>query len=632
MATSLKKVNKAYSLLEVYQGKNPFLKLLYNGVYVKKDKVLSDFEIDYIIKNIDFQPEPINKVIKVAKWFTEKNYEKWNVSFIPEKLQVIEIIGETDTCIHVQMNCKQNQQKPIMCFIPKKALLDDLRITDYNDIDVNFDWYDQKCMERHGFPMWDHQKTGVKFLLARKKCILADDPGTAKTGTSVVAAIEGGFKKVLIITTASLKSTWVRELTTFVDKDDIEVVFSTNWNGDKKYTIFNYDILNNFYTVPTETYTETKILRDKYGNILLDENGNQKTKTVTKKAKSRKKSVQEEALSNSKLYQENFDLVIIDECHKLSKKGSIKYDVIYDFLTRSKIENVYLLTGTPMTNRPINLYYVLLLIQHEITKDYDYFVTRYCGGKKIFNRQLNREILLTGGATNLEELSEKIKNSYIRRLKKDIPGMIGKELHEIYYDLTPEEREEYEQLWEEYENAQYDLGKTELNKELTEGIILRQFTSKAMVKRTIAFANDFIEDDQKVFITCCFDNEIDALKEYYGDKAVVYRGGMTNKQKDKAESEFMNNKKVMVFIGNLLAAGVGLSLVVSNICIYNSFNYVPSDVIQVQDRINRLNSTKKAEVYFQLFNDTISENVYQTVIKKSMNIDATIKPENQKSS
>lgn len=630
MEQSLKKVNRAYEQLEIYQGDNSFLKILKHNVFVKKDKVLTNFEIDYILKNIYFKKEEINKIVKVSKWFTEKNYEKWNVSFIPEKLQIFDIIGETDTMFHVTMKCKQNQKSPIMCFIPKKAMLDDLRITDYNDIQVNFDWYDKKCMERHGFPMWDHQKTAVKFLLARKKCILADQPGLAKSISSIAASIEGGFKKVLIITTASLKSTWVRELTTFIDKDDIETVYSTNWNSNKKYTIFNYDIIDNFYTIPTETHTETTVVRDKYGNILLDENGNKKTKTVTKKVKSRKKEVKEKALSESKLFQEKFDLVIIDECHKLSKKGTTRYDVIQDFLLRSKMENIYLLTGTPMTNKPINLYYVLLLIQHQITKDYEYYVKTYCGGKKIFNKQINREILLANGATNLEELSEKIKNAYIRRLKKDIPGMVGKKIHEICYDLTNDEREIYENLWNEYEESKLKIGKTELNKQLTEGIILRQFISKTMVSRTIKFVNDFIEDGQKVFIACCFNNEIDELKKYYGERAVIYNGSMTNKQKDKAEKEFLTNKKVMVFIGNLLAAGVGLSLVSSNICVYNSFDYVPSNVEQVQDRINRLNSTKEAEVYFQFFNNTISENVYQTVIKKTLNIDATIKSEGQK--
>ena len=50
-----------------------------------------------------------------------------------------------------------------------------------------------------------------------------------------------------------------------------------------------------------------------------------------------------------------------------------------------------------------------------------------------------------------------------------------------------------------------------------------------MVSRTIEFINDKLEDDKKVFVACCFTDEINELKEYYGDKCVIYNGQMTQK-------------------------------------------------------------------------------------------------------
>ena len=72
-----------------------------------------------------------------------------------------------------------------------------------------------------------------------------------------------------------------------------------------------------------------------------------------------------------------------------------------------------------------------------------------------------------------------------------IPGMKGKKIEEVYYELSSEERSEYNQLWEEYEKAQRELGKTSFNQDLTEGILMRMAISRFMLNRTIKFLNFF---------------------------------------------------------------------------------------------------------------------------------------------
>lgn len=609
MKISIKKTKEAFDLLEKYNGNNPYIKKLNYYIFTKKDRTLSDFEIEYILENYNREPEKLTKVVKIAKWFAEKCVERWEVNFTPEKVQITDVLGENDNYYHVFLNYKKNQEKPTMCFIPKKALLDDLRMEDFNEMQINFDRYDN-ALSKYGKKMYEHQKIAVKFLLMRKKCLLADDQGLGKSMSSIIASIEGGFKKVLVICPASLKSNWKREISTFIPEDQIGIVNSGDWCTDKRYTIINYDIVDMHYIVPKET--------------IIDSDGNEK------QVKSRKKEVKEAALANSAMYLENFDLVIIDECHKLSKNTSIRYEVISDFLTRSKIPNVYLMSGTPMTNKPINLYQVLALINHPVTLNYEYFVKTYCDGRKITSKTTHKTILLSGGSSNLDELMEKIKNSYLRRLKKDIPGMVIKTIHQRYYDLTTDEQVEYDKLWEEYEESQISIGKNNLIKELTEGIFLRQFVSDSMVKNTIALADEFLEDGNKVFIACCFNDEITKLKEYFGDKAVIYKGGMTTKQKDRAESKFMTDKHTTVFIGNIIAAGVGLTLTSSNICIFNSYDWVPGNNDQMMDRIHRIGQLKDVEVYYQLFSGTISEYMWDKIIKKEMGIKAVIKEENDK--
>ena len=80
MVISIKRAKEAHKILENYNGNNPYIKWLKNSIYVKKDKTLTDSEIDYIIRNHAYQAEKINKVVKLAKWFVEKQMEKWEAN------------------------------------------------------------------------------------------------------------------------------------------------------------------------------------------------------------------------------------------------------------------------------------------------------------------------------------------------------------------------------------------------------------------------------------------------------------------------------------------------------------------------------------------------------------------------
>lgn len=630
MTISLKKTNEAYDILKIYEGNNFLIKRLKTNVYNKSNKyVLSDFEIEYILNNYSYKSKQINKIIKITKWFAESQMEKWNVSFIPEKVYVYELLGEMDNFVHVSIKYKKNQENKTTCFIPRKALLDDLNSSDFNELNVDFSVINT-VLSKFDKSLYKHQEEAVKFLLSRKKALLADDQGLGKSLSATSASIIGGFKKILIICPASLKSTWKRELSTFIPENDIAIIKSNNWISDKKYTIINYDIIDLHHKIAKDKIIEEKHKYDKYGNPKLDQNGNQIIEIKEKWFKSRKKDAKLKALSESNLYQSNFDLVIIDECHKLSNNSSIRYEMIMDFLEKSNIEDVYLLSGTPMTNKPINLFHVMSLIKHPVCENFEYFVKTYCDGKQIENKSTHRKIWLTGGSSNLDELMEKVKNSYLRRLKSDIPGMVNKTIHQRYYDLSDDEKFVYDKLWDDYEESQIQLGNDNLNKELTEGILLRQFVSNAMIKNTIELSNEFLEDDKKVFIACCFNEEISELKKYFGDKAVIYKGGMSIKQKDDAEKRFMTDPKTTVFIGNIIAAGVGLTLTSSHICIFNSYDWVPSSNWQMMDRVHRIGQKNDVEVYFQLFSNTISEHMWETIIRKEMNIDKVIKTENNK--
>jgi SWI/SNF-related matrix-associated actin-dependent regulator 1 of chromatin subfamily A len=671
MVTSIKDRVQALEILKDYNGSNPYILMLKRDIFVKGEKI-TDFAIEYIIKNKNFQPVQINKTIKIANWYQEKKKEDWGIDFLPQKLAIKWLMGETSTTYHCYVKYRQSVD-PVQVFLPKKAVLTNFLVTDFNNTFVDFDRYDRLSMSKDiNRRLREHQKDAVKFLLNRKKCVLADEPGYGKTTELAVAAIEGNFDSVLIICPASIKSTWKKELMWYVPERDITIVegiqgktkseletylgYGVGKSGkkvselqmeakergkwqDNRFVIVNFDILDEVYKIP-ETRSKVNI---------------------------------EKAFNNSPMLQylvNRKSLIIIDEAHRLSDMTSIRYKVIKDMIKRANPDSIYAATGTPITNNPQNFYCVLQFLGDPITDDYNYYMERYCNARKFPKNaeekekrriisenfiqskgksnwyQLNEEeknelndiidrnvkmITVPDGSSNLEELKERVSHIYLRRVKEDLKGMVKKHVHELYYSLNSQQKSEYNKLWDEYEASQYESNPDkELNKELIEGSIYRRYLSNQMVPYTIQLTDKFIQNGEKVVIGCCYDEELYQLKEYYGDKCVIYNGKMSSKEKDNAQETFMNNPDVKVFIGNLQSAGLGLTLTVAKKLIFNDFSYVKGDNDQFQDRIHRINQTEDVDVYFQIFRDTQYQKMWEIVLRKGYVIDQIIKKESEK--
>lgn len=613
-------VDKAYEILKTYNGTNNQIKY-YQYMYSKNSIVLKEFDINYILNNYDYSPKTINKIVKVSDIFGKKIQEKYELDFTPEKVKITTIIGEMGDSYHCFLQFRQSIP-PKLFYLNKKYILNPLETVDYSKIDIDFNQFDKKT-EHLGRKLKALQKEGVKFLLSNKKCILADGMGSGKSVQSIVASICTNVDKILIICPASVKSTWKRELMYYVDEKDITIVNGSNWGETTKFTIINYDILDNFYTVPTENVMEEVVTKDENNNIV--------TKLVTKTKKSTKKAVIEECMKNSRLFQEKFGCVIVDEVHRMVNNKSIRYQVIDDLFKRTRPPFRFLLTGTPMTNKPMNLYYILKLIDAEVTDDYRFYVKRYCGGKEMRLRT-GKKILIANDATNLDELKEKIKHIYIRRLLSQMSDMVKKNIEVKEYDLNEKQTIRYNELWDEYVKAQEEKGNndSEAYRQLVEGTIVRQYLAKEMIPNTIHLAEEIIDNDEKVIISCTYTEEVNELKKYFGKIAVVYDGKMTSKQKDKSEYEFMNNPKIKVFIGQIDSASVGLTLTAATKLIFNSFSFSSHVLKQMEDRIYRLTQTKDVTCYYQVFTDSVSQHVYNTVLKKELMANSIIKSEDEK--
>ena len=407
----------------------------------------------------------------------------------------------------------------------------------------------------------------------------------------------------------------------------------------------------------------TEIIKEKELN--LDEKGSIVEVTKEKETVSRKKSVIENAMSNSQLFQSKFDLVIIDEAHRLSNTKSGIFKIVSDLVKRSNPKGIYAITGTPITNRPINFFNMLKIIDSPLAKDWKYYVQRYCDGKEIFNarekkaytamflrsigktswydltileqEQLNKylekhckRIWLTNGASHLDELQEVIKPYYIRRDKSDIKTLVNKTIKVLEYELDKEMREDYENVWNEYLKEKGDTSKSEKFKRITEGIVFRQWLANHMIPYTIKKVEELVEQGHKVVVFTSFDNEIYELQAAFGDSCVIHNGKLNAVQKTKAVDEFQNNSSKKIFIGNIISAGVGLTLVASDTVVFNSITFVPGDMLQAEDRVHRLNQDKDCTIYYQVFKDTYMEHMFDIVHGKSEIIDKLIISEKDK--
>lgn len=640
----------------------------------KQNDVLTDSAVEYINRNANVEPREINRNTKIADWFGQKCQAKWGTDFTPTTLKILTLIGETDETYHCLVKYRQSEP-PVMLFIPKKAVLRNFLVEDYRKLNVDFERYDRLSKSRRPDSprtLKPHQKEAIKFLLSRKKCVLADDMGLGKTCEVIVSAIEGNFDAVLIICPASLKTNWLEELSYYIPEREVTIIGGCNdmkkgeiekylgygvgksgktlqelqneakergkWN-DNRFVIINYDILSDVYKIP-ETRSKENIDIAYQNSPMLQFINGKKT------------------------------LIIVDEAHRLSNIKADRYKIVNDLVKRGKPDSLYLVTGTPITNDPENFFNLLFLLGDSITDNWQYYMERYCSAIKIPKDDAERakrdritaEYLSKKGKSswneltkdekstladmvskrckmrtipkepsNLDELRDRTAHMYLRRTKEDLNSLPGKYYHERFYDLTPEQQAEYNRLWVEYEESkQNERPGVELNKELIEGGLYRKYLSDQMVPHTTKLVDKCLARGEKVVIACCYDDELYTLRDYYGDKCVVYNGKMSLKDKDAAKERFINDPNIMVFIGNIQAAGVGINLVVSRVLVFNNISYVPGDNQQMCDRIYRMGQTRDVHIFYQFFRNTQYEKMWNTVLRKTLVIDQVIKKENEK--
>ena len=558
MHQEIEKKNTAIDLLKNYDGINTYLLALKRDIitYKKVDK-LTDFNVDYILKNINYQIKDINKIVRVIDWYGDELKDKWETDFRIEKVLIKKLLGETDKFYHCFIQYRKNVE-PSYAFLKKNGIIGNFLLEDYHNISIDFDRYDKLSMSRtpdKPRKIKNHQKEAVQFLISRKKCILADDMGMGKSTSLTVASIEGNFDAILIICPASLKSNWFNELTNYVSEKDISIIGGVNEmkkNEIEKYLGYGEGKSGkNLNELKEEAKERGKWTDNRYVIInfdILDD--------VYKVSRAKTKEGIEKAMENSpmlKFLLNKKSLIIIDEAHKLSNNTSDRYKIIKDLINKSNPHSIYLSTGTPITNDPANYFNLLSLLNDPLTIDREFYYMRYCDAfkmpineqqkqkkqqltqeflnshnkntwydltveeKKSLNDIINKRVIqkiIPKGGKNLEELKMQTAHVYLRRTKDDIGDLPPKYIHERVFELNKEQMAEYKKLWDEYEAAKLEEDSSkELNKELIEGGLYRKYLSNQMVPNTIKLAEKCLARGEKIVIACCYDDELYTLRD-----------------------------------------------------------------------------------------------------------------------
>lgn len=416
-------------------------------------------------------------------------------------------------------------------------------------------------------------------------CISIDSPNklyvaehcivTHNTTSTIIASLESQSKKILIICPASLKINWQREIEIYSNKKTL-IVEGGKWGSTFDFYIINYDIVKNYHTIGEPEIGEEK---------------------------------------NTQISSTNFDLAIVDEAHYISNTTAQRTKLINDIL--SKIPKVWLLTGTPMTSRPINYFNLLRIVNSNVTLDWSSYVRRYCGGYQFTVN--GRKIWNTGGATNLEELRLKTKNTILRRLKTDVLDLPDKIISPVFLTLSSTE---YDSGLEEFiQIAQENKNKESLSVTINRLMKIRKIISEQKVDYTCEIIDRCLEQGKKVIVFTNFTMALDMLHEKYKKNSVVLDGRMSKEKRQKSVDKFQTEDKIKIFISNIVAGGVGITLTEAEVVIMNDLSFVPAHHSQAEDRAFRYGQKKNVVVYYPIFENTIEKIVYNILQKKKNIID-----------
>jgi SWI/SNF-related matrix-associated actin-dependent regulator 1 of chromatin subfamily A len=398
--------------------------------------------------------------------------------------------------------------------------------------------------------LFPHQQEAKLFLLSRRRAILADQPRVGKTLPTAAAALEN--LPALIVCPAIAKTVWESAFAKLAPNVSVNVV-----NGKREasevnsadITIINYDVLQ-------------------YGVTQVD----------------------------------RYNTLVLDECHRIKNPKAQRTKAA--MLAMKKVDHVYALSGTPIPNRPIELWPILHGLGIYRGSWFD-FAARYA---KMWTAPWGLD---TSGASNLVELKELMKPHVLRRKKENIfKDYKDPQVSLITFDLPNDKREQT-----------FDADALMANPNALmafEGLaeIMRE-AGMRKVKAASEFIDDLLQANEPVVVFAHHKDVVAELEKLLMvHKPVVITGETSRVKRDQALKDFQSDKTKCI-IGNIAAMSEGVDLSAADTIVFVECTWSTSALEQASSRVENINKSGIPPViYILTIKASLDHNVLAKVLKK----------------
>lgn len=330
-----------------------------------------------------------------------------------------------------------------------------------------------------------------------------------------------------------------------------------------------------------------------------------------------------------------FDLVVFDEAHYLKNPKAQRTKAAFAVNASRRL----FLTGTPVVNRPMDIYPILSTIDPKIWGSRTEFGKRYCAGKLIpiqwRKGRPSKYAWDFSGASNLDELNRTLRATcMVRRLKRDVLSELPPKTRTVLEIDAPsgEPASLVKAAARMFELNRY-RGLSGYDRELEEARKIafeelsnaRLETARRKLPHVVSVAADLLEEEQKLVIFAYHRETIEAicgaLSAY---SPVKLYGGMSDREKAASIAAFQTGTP-RVFVGQLTAAGTGITLTAASTILFAELDWVPGNIIQCEDRCHRFGQPNPVRIFHLVFKDSIDGRMVKALVVKQQTIERTMK-------
>lgn len=444
-----------------------------------------------------------------------------------------------------------------------------------------------------GLSLMEHQREAITFALSRSTAYLALDPGLGKT---IVAAVSAATLKgfTIFITPPSLIEN-VREEFKKWFKGAVVTVF-----GGRSETYRSTDVL-----IIPDSILGPIIYFFLAG--LISERDNRGQKCV----------------------------LFVDEAHRFTNEKALRTASLLGSKTFPGIINlcdrIIYLSGTPMANRPMELYPILSRSAPDAIGNMSYFDfgKRYCDGKQVQIRfgRFPKWAWDFKGRSNLDELSARIvwpKGQFMLRMRKDrikLPPKI-EELFVFSRTMSPRLASLDKGIGDAYEDVT-DLIKAEISGKAGKAerelhiASYRRLLGMEKVKAASEYIETLLtETDESILVFAAHKDVILSLSlELMQWLPIVITGETKNEKRQALVKEFQAGKARLV-LGNYQAMGVGFTLTKARRVIFVEYSWNDAVNQQASDRAHRIGQQETVYVQYMVYKDSVDKKVLETLLQK----------------